>query len=71
MRRSAHATVAVGERVDRLELGVRDPGLDDRREIGSGGERAKIVEQRPNVLWRRRHVGRADRVVVVPADPVL
>ena len=70
-RRPPDPPVAVGEGVDRFELGVRQRGLDQRRIAIAVHEVDQVVEQRGDVLWRRRDEGCCTRVGVVAADPVL
>ena len=41
--RAPGAAVAVGEGVDRLELGVGDAGLHERRQLLLAGERDEVV----------------------------
>lgn len=65
------APVAVGERVDGLELGVGDGGLGERRQHFAGREPAQVVQEPIHLLRRWRHEVSFARVVVVPADPVL
>ena len=65
------AAVAVVERVDGLELGVGDGGLDQRWEMVAVAELAQVGEELRHVLGRRRDEVGAAGVVVVAADPVL
>jgi hypothetical protein len=49
------APVAVGERVDGLELRVRDRGLGQQPQIGAPGEAHQVVHQRRYVCVVRRN----------------
>ena len=69
--RTADAPVAVDERVDRLELGVRDGRLGDGRQVVAGHEGDEVLEQRADEVLGRRHEGGVRRVAEPPADPVL
>ena len=70
-QRPAGATVAVGERVDGLELGVGDGGLGEGRVdvvVDVGDE---VVEEPGDLVgWRGDEAG-ATRVVGTATDPVL
>jgi len=68
---AAGTAVAVGERVDRLELGVGQRGLQRGREVVAVHEPGEAVEQPVDLVRRRGDEGAAVRVVVVAADPVL
>ena len=57
------------ERLDLLELEMRDGSLPDRRVQIRPHERAELVEQRRGFGWRGRHMER--RAVVVCAGMVL
>src|SRR5674476_1286972 len=65
------SSVAVLERVDGLELRVRDRRLGDSRYVRSIEEGHQIVEQPDDLPGWRRNVDRVTRVVESPADPVL
>jgi hypothetical protein len=54
---AAYATVAVEERVDRLELRVRDRGLQRHGQVVEVEERGEVVEQLLDVLVRRWDYG--------------
>ena len=67
----ADPTVAIEERMDRLELGMGDRRLRDRWQIVAVGEGDQIIDQRLDVgLWRR-DVASVDRRVEAAPDPVL
>ena len=72
--RTPGAAVAVQERVDRLELRVRERGLSQRRQIVGVQEGAEVLEQRWHrlVRWRNelRDAGRlsSDPVLLLPHD---
>lgn len=68
---AADAAVAVGERVDGLELGVRDRGLSEYGQICSIGEGEQIGHQFVDEFRRRWHVQGVDRGVIAAPDPVL
>lgn len=53
------ATVAVGERMNSRELGVRDRDLGDRLDVVTVDERDQVVQERRDVLRRWRDVERA------------
>jgi hypothetical protein len=69
--RSPRPAVAVEERVDRLELRVRQRGLHDRRVVIAVQVGHQIVEQRGHMLRRRRDKRRVAWVVGAATDPVL
>ncbi|MGB2711936.1 MAG: hypothetical protein WBC33_10500 [Conexibacter sp.] len=60
------AAVAVGERMDRLELRMGDRRLQRDRQVVAVKERGEVVEQLVDVLRRRRDEGGAGRA---DADP--
>ncbi len=70
-QRPAGTAVPVGERVDRLELGVRDRGLAQRRQIGPADEPRQVVHQSGDVTVVRRNEGGGVRAVGIPTDPHL
>jgi hypothetical protein len=63
--------VAVRERMDRLELGVRDGGLQRRGEVVAVEEGAQVRQEVGDPPFGRRDERRDPRVVVVASDPVL
>jgi hypothetical protein len=65
------ATVAVDERVDRLELRVRNGGLCDGRKRIVVDEVAEVLEELLDVLGRRRNEHGRARIEAAPAYPVL
>jgi hypothetical protein len=69
--RTPRAAIPVGERMNRLELGMSDRGLRDRRQIVGIAEVAEIFEQLRDILGRWRDECRIERVELAPADPVL
>jgi hypothetical protein len=69
--RAAGAVVAVLERVNRLDLGVEDRDLHERRQGLLVDRRTQVDEEPVDVLGRWWHEGGAAGVVVVPPDPVL
>ena len=69
--RTAGTPVAIGEGVDRLELGVDQTGLHDRWHVVAVDEVAQIADQRFNEFGRRGDVVCVARVEVVPAEAVL
>ena len=68
---AADAAVAIGERVDGLELGVGDGRLDDGREVRPVHEGHEIDHQLLDDLGGWRHEVGPARVKGVAADPVL
>jgi len=65
------SAVAVWERVDRLELGVRDCDLGQCRDVDSADECDEVIYRRRNtVVVRRNEVGKV-RAEGVAADPHL
>jgi hypothetical protein len=69
--RTAGAAVAIGERMDRLELGVDESGLGHRWHVVAIDEVTEVVKQGPNEFGRRRNEVGATWVEVVPSEPVL
>ena len=73
-QRTANPTVAVGERVDRLELGVGYRGLHERGMRIGGQVLAEVLEQTADIAgWRRDELGdtrvdAADPVLLIPDD---
>ena len=65
------ASVAVGERVDGLELGVDQGGLEQWSVHGTRQVVGQILDQSRNLLGRRRYEIGADRMRVTATDPVL
>jgi hypothetical protein len=70
-QRAADATVAVGVRMDDLELRVHDPGMGNHRDVLSVHERNEVLDQRGDPVRVRRDVAGIARAVVGSADPVL
>jgi hypothetical protein len=69
--RPAGPAVAIGKRVDGLELGVRDRGLGDRGQCLARAEGGQVFDQARYEFGRRRHEYRRAGVVVASPDPVL
>ena len=65
------ASIAVDERVDRLELCVGDGGLSHGRQVITIDKVDEVRHQRWNMVFRRRDIARIRRVVPATADPVL
>ena len=63
--------VAIGERMDRLELGVYDGGLGQHRDIRSVGKGDQVVHIAGDGLRCRWYVPGDARRVVAATDPVL
>ncbi len=68
-QRPAHPTVAVGERVDRLELCVHHHRLDEDGHVGARHEVAQVVDRVRNPLDRRRDELGLRWTCRVAADP--
>ena len=68
---SAGASVAVGEGVEGLELGMGDGGLDERGVLVVVDVVEEVGQQVREVLVRWRNERRAARVERAPPDPVL
>ena len=68
---SAHTTIPIDERMDGLELGVHDGGLSQRRNVISLEEHRDVLEQRSDLLGRRRYELGIHRTVQATAQPVL
>jgi len=68
---AAGASVAVGERVDRLEVRMRDRRLQRGREIAAVHERGEVGQEPLHLVLRRWDERGATRVVVAAADTVL
>ena len=68
---AADASVAVSERMDRFELGVREAGLDNGRVPTSVEVADEVIEQRRNVFRGGGDEVGVQGVVVGAADPVL
>ena len=66
---SSDATVAVQEWVDRLELGVREACLDDRRCVSLDDEFFELTEDTQKFVRRRWNEARGARTR--PSNPVL
>lgn len=63
------APVAIGIRMDQLELGVRDRGLGDRIDVRAVHVSDQIVEQRRDQIWGRDDQGGVQWTG--PPDPAL
>src|SRR5882757_2949242 len=69
--RPANPAVSIGERVDGLELGMRNRSLHQGGEILPVGKCDQIVHVGGDCFVRWWYVERAAWRVVAPADPVL
>jgi hypothetical protein len=68
---SAGAAISVDERVDGLELGVRNGCPHDGVAVGGGDESSEVVDKSTDLLmWRWHEVG-AQRAPAGSSDPVL
>lgn len=67
----AHASIAVGEGVDRLKLRMDDSGLDQRSMGGPVQVVDEVGHQFGYTVGGRRDEVRSDRAPVRAADPVL
>lgn len=70
-QRTTDTAVAVRERVDRLELRVRQRGRRHGREVGSVAERDEVMHVVADQLWRGWNVESIARRMVTSPDPVL
>ena len=70
-QRAARAAVAVDERMNRLELGMSDRGLSDRRQRIVVTKGAEVFDEVGDLFWWRRDERSGAWVEVTPADPVL
>ena len=68
---ASRPAVSIHERMDGLELCVRDRGLGDCGKLVGVAEGAQVVEEPRDVLGRRGNVRGRAGVVVAAADPVL
>ncbi len=64
-------TIAVSERMDRLELRMPNRSLHSYRQILTVDERHEVIKQRRDLIRRRRDVFGTRRAESVPANPVL
>ncbi len=68
---AADAAVAVCEGVDRLELRMRDRGLQQCRHAAAIGEGDEVIHVARHRFRRRRDTERASRGEIAATDPVL
>ena len=67
--RPAHAPVAIGERMDGLEVSVHHHCLNEHRDVGAIHELAQIVDGIRDESSSRRHKGGRGRPGGIAADP--
>jgi hypothetical protein len=69
--RSASASVAIDEWVDRFELRVCESGVDERRQIIAAHEPNQVVDRRFDSFMMWRHERRRVRAIRARTDPYL